>query len=48
MKIKKIFKHSILKVNNNESLSANRHELNVTLRIIKDNKKEYSVVQEKL
>ena len=48
MKIKKIFKYSILKVNNDESLSANKHELNTMLRIIRDDKKEYSVVQEKL
>ena len=48
MKIKKIFKHSILRVNNNESLSVNKHELNITLRIIRDDKKEYPVVQEKL
>ena len=44
IKIKKIFKHSILRVNNDESLSVNKHELNIMLRIIRDNKKEYSVV----
>ena len=48
MKIKKIFKYSILRINNDESLSVNKHELNVMLRIIRDDKKEYSVVQEKL
>ena len=48
MKIKKIFKYSILRVNNDESLSANKHELNIMLRIIRDDKEEYLVVQEKL
>ena len=48
MKIKKVFKHSILRVNDDGSLSVNKHELNTTLRIIRDDKKEYSVVQEKL
>ena len=44
MKIKKIFKYSILKVNNDELLSVNKHELNIILKIIRDNKKEYSVI----
>ena len=48
MKIKKIFKYNILRINNNELLSANKHELNIMLRIIKDNKEEYSIVQKKL
>ena len=48
MKIKKVFKHSILRVNNDESLSVNKHKLNAMLRIIRDDKEEYSVVQEKL
>ena len=48
MKTKKIFNHSILKINKNESLSANRHELNAILRILKDDKKQYSIEKERL
>ena len=36
MKEKEIFKESILKVNKNESLSASKHELRATLRILRD------------
>ena len=44
IKIKKIFKYSILRINNDELLSANKYELNIMLRIIKDDKKEYSII----
>jgi hypothetical protein len=48
MKTKKSFNYSILKVNKNESLLANKHELNATLRILKDDKEEFLVKKEKL
>jgi len=48
MKTKKSFNHSILKVNKNESLLANKHELNATLRILKDDKEEFLVKKGKL
>jgi hypothetical protein len=48
MKSKKLFNYSILKINKDESLLANKHELNATLRILRDNKKEFLVKKEKL
>ena len=43
MKTKKIFNHNILKINKNELLSINKYELNAILRILKNNKKQYSI-----
>ena len=43
MKTKEIFNHSILKINKNESLSINKHELSAILRILKDDKKQYFI-----
>jgi len=48
MKTKKSFNHSILKVNNDESLSINKHELNATLRILRDESKEFLIEKRKL
>ena len=48
MKTKKVFNHSILKINKNESLSVNKHELSAILRILKDDKKQYSIEKERL
>jgi hypothetical protein len=48
MKTKKSFNHSILKVNNDESLSINKHELNATLRILRDESEEFLIEKEKL
>jgi len=48
IKTKKSFNHSILKVNNDESLLVNKHELNATLRILRDNTKEFPIKKEKL
>ena len=48
MKTKKVFNHNILKINKNESLSTNRHELSAILRILKDDKKQYSIEKERL
>jgi isochorismate hydrolase len=43
-----LFNYNILKVNKNESLLTNKYELNATLRILRDNKKEFSIKKEKL
>jgi len=43
-----LFNYNILKINKNESLLANKHELNAILRILRDNKKEFLVKKEKL
>jgi len=43
-----LFNYNILKINKDESLLANKHKLNATLRILKDNKKEFPVKKEKL
>jgi hypothetical protein len=48
MKIKKIFNHNILKVNKNESLSTNKHELKIILQILRDDQKQFFIEKEKL
>jgi len=48
METKESFNHSILKVNKNESLLANKHELNATLRILRDDKEEFPIEKGKL
>ena len=48
MQDKKITNHSILKINQDGTLSANVKELNATLRILKDDEEQYSVVHDKL
>ena len=48
MRSKKVFNHSVLKINNDESLSFNKREFNTMLRIIRDDQKQYSIVKEKL
>ena len=48
MKLKEIFNHNILKVNDDKTLFINCHEVNVTLKIIRDNQKQFSIVHEKL
>ncbi len=48
IKTKKSFNHSILKVNNDESLLVNEHELNTTLRILRDKSKEFPIKKKKL
>jgi len=48
MKTKKSFNHSILKVNKDESLLANKHELNATLRILRDDTEEFPIEKGKL
>ena len=48
MNSKKIFNHNILKVNNDEILFVNRHEINMTLKIMRDDQEQFSIVHEKL
>jgi len=48
IKTKKSFNYNILKVNKNESLLANKYELNAILRILKDDKKAFLIKKEKL
>jgi hypothetical protein len=48
IKTKKSFNYSILKINKDESLLVNKHELNVTLRILRDDTKEFLIKKEKL
>jgi len=43
-----LFNYNILKINKNKLLLANKYELNVILQILKDNKKEFSIKEEKL
>ncbi len=45
---KKSFNHNILKVNNDESLLVNKYELNATLRILRDDTKEFPIKKGKL
>ena len=48
MKSKKVFNHNIFKINNDETLFANRHEVNMTLKIMRNDQKQFSIVHEKL
>ncbi len=48
METKESFNHNILKVNNDESLSINKHELNATLRILRDKTEEFPIEKGKL
>jgi hypothetical protein len=48
METKKSFNHSILKINNDESLSTNRHELNAILRILRDESEKFLIEKRKL
>jgi len=48
IKTKKSFNHSILKVNDDESLLTNKHELNATLRILRDESEEFLIKKKKL
>ena len=48
MNSKKIFNHNIFKINNDEILFANRHEVNVTLKIMRDDQEQFSIIHEKL
>jgi len=48
IKTKKSFNQSILKINNDESLSINKHELNAILRILRDESEEFLIKKKKL
>ena len=48
MNSKKVFNHNIFKINNDETLFANRHEVNMTFKIMRDNKEQFPIVHEKL
>ena len=48
MRDKKITNHSILKINQNGMLSTNVKKLNAILRILKNDKKQYSMIYNKL
>ncbi len=48
MKTKKSFNHSILKVNNDESLLINKYKLNAILRILRDESKKFLIKKRKL
>ena len=48
MNLKKIFNHNIFKINNDETLFANCQEINVMLKIMRNNQKQFSIAHEKL
>ena len=48
MNSKKVFNHNIFKINNDEILFANRHEINMTLKIMRDEQEQFSIIHEKL
>ena len=48
IKSKEVFNHNIFKVNNDEILFANCHEVNMTLRILRNDKEQFSIVHGKL
>jgi len=48
IRTKELFNHSILKVNNDESLLINKHELNTILRILRDKSEKFSIKKRKL
>ena len=48
MNSKEIFNHNIFKINNDEILFINRHEINTTLKIMRNNQEQFSIIHEKL
>ena len=48
MKTKKVFNHNILKINNDETLFANQCEVNTTLKIMRNDQEQFSIIHEKL
>ena len=48
IKNKKEFNHNILKINEDDIISANHHQINATLRIIKNEEKQFSVNKKRL
>ncbi len=43
-----MFNYSILKINKNKLLLANKYKLNIILQILRNNTKEFSIEKEKL
>ena len=43
MKIKKIFDKNILQVNKDETFPSNHKKISTTMRIVKDEKKQFSI-----
>jgi len=43
-----LFNYSILKINKNKLLSANKYKLNTILQILRDNTEKFSIEKEKL
>ena len=48
MNSKKIFNHNIFKINDDEILFANHYEVNTTLKIMRDDQEQFSIIHEKL
>ena len=48
MNSKKVFNHNIFKINNDEILFANCHEINMTLKIMRNDQKQFLIIHEKL
>ena len=48
MNSKEVFNHNIFKINDDETLFANRYEINQTLKIMRNQRKQFLVVHEKL
>ena len=48
MRSKEVFDQNVSKINNDESLSFNKREFNVTMRILRDDQEQYSIMKEKL
>ena len=48
IEVKEIFNSSILKVNKDRLLLVNQYEINITLRILRDDHKQFLVEKEKL
>ena len=48
MRSKEVFNHSVLKINNDESLSFNKRKFNVMLHILRDDQEQYSIMKGKL
>ena len=48
MNSKEVFNHNIFKINNDEILFANNYEVNLTLKIMRNEKEQFSIIHEKL
>ena len=48
MKTKEQFHHSVLKINKDESLSANRRELDATIKILRNDREQFPIEKGKL